>query len=140
MKFIKIISAVIGVFCVSWISLISYPLHNNDFIQLLYNEEDHTLLIVNGESGKYICKVVIDLHQDTLFVNVYKKMAFRRNSIINSAITNWKIKLIPNVGFIKLGDVLMPLSEIRKYPEEDLIETYYPSIEVFPWKFPYVAK
>jgi hypothetical protein len=107
---------------------------------LLYNEENRILLIVNGESGKHICKVLIDLHQDTLFVDVHKKMAFRRSSIINSAITNWKIKLIPDVGFIKLGDVLVPLSKIRKCPKEDLMETYYPSIEVFPKKFPYVDK
>jgi hypothetical protein len=113
----------------------------NEMIGLFYNEIDHTLLIGNGESGCYIRKVEMDLYRDTLFVNVYKQLIIGKpTSIINSASTKWKIKLEPNVGFVRLGNVLTPLSEMNKYPDEDLIYTYYPAIEVFPQKFPYVAE
>jgi hypothetical protein len=113
----------------------------NKGVYLLYNEEDHTLLIENRESAKYIRKIVVDLHRDTLSVNVYKKGIFiKPTSIINSAGTKWKIKLQPNVGFVKLGNKVTPLPEMEKYPDKDIIYIYYPAIEVYPQKFPYICE
>jgi hypothetical protein len=131
--------ASVCVLCVSCSYLITRPARNNEMVSLSYNDQDHTLLIINGESGKYMPKITMDLHRDTLLVNAYKKFVmFGRCGIVSNA--TWKIKLMPNVGFVKLGDVLTPLSEFRKYTKEDLIERYYPRIEVFPKKFPYVGK
>jgi hypothetical protein len=140
MKLVKtvIIIAAGCVLCVSCISLIVRPVLSNG-VSFSYNDQYHTLLIMNSESAKYMPKIAVDLHRDTLFVKVYKKfVAFGRYRVTNNAI--WKVKLMPNVGFIKHGDVLTPLSEIRKYSKEDLIEGYYPRIEIFPKTFPYVGE
>jgi hypothetical protein len=113
----------------------------NKFTFLRYNPKDHTLLIVNGSSGAYISRVELDLHKDTLSVNVYKRLIFiKPTSIINSAPTNWKIKLNSNVSFVRLGTELTPLSKLQKYPVEEYIYIYYPAIEIYPQKFPYVGK
>jgi hypothetical protein len=140
---IKIIScSILSIILLSLpVFILAHPVRNNEFVYFLYNEKDHTLLIVNGESAKYIQKIELDLHQDTLSVNVYKKMIFfKPTSIINSATINWKIKLIPNVRFVILENVVTPLSKMKKYPKEDLLDTYYPAIEVYPKKFPCVCK
>jgi hypothetical protein len=44
----------------------------NKGVYLLYNEKDHTLLIANSESAKYIKKITMDLYRDTLSVNMCK--------------------------------------------------------------------
>jgi hypothetical protein len=63
---------------------------------------------------------------------------FKSTNIIDYAY--WKIKLKPNVKFVKLRDKVTPLSKMKKYPEKDLLDTYYPAIEIYPQKFPYVCK
>jgi hypothetical protein len=95
---------------------------------------------MNGESAKHISQINLDLRQDTLFIDVFKKMVFLRNSVINSATTNWKIKLVPDIKFVAFSGKVLPLSELAVYPQKGLEQNYYPSIEIFPKKFPYVAK
>jgi hypothetical protein len=134
--------------CISCIILIILPViarsgldNENFYVSLFYNEKDRTLLIKNGESAKYIRKIVLNLHQDTLYVSVYRKFIFiKPTSIINSASTKWKIKLLPNIKFVKLGNEVTLLSEIKKYPVEGMLYIYYPAIEVFPQKYPYVCR
>jgi hypothetical protein len=85
-------------------------------------------------------------------VNVYKKIIiFRPTSTINRVSAEWKIKLKPNVGFVKLGNEMISLSNMKEYYDREKevfypsIEVYpptevYPSIVVYPQKFPYVCK
>jgi hypothetical protein len=134
MKYL-IIGAVVCVLC-AWIPFISKP--DYEFIFLSYNAKDHTLLISNASSGAYIKKIELDLHKDTLSVKVFKRLIFiKPNSIINSSVTRWKINLQPNIGFVRFGKTLKPLSELRTYSIES--ESAYPKppvIEVFPHKYP----
>jgi hypothetical protein len=136
MKSLIIIAAVTCVSCV-WIQFISKP--DYEFIFLSYNAKDHTLRIANGSSGAYISKVELDLHNDTLSVKVYKRLIFiKPTSIINSSITDWRIKLKPNTRFVRFGKTLKPFSELQTYPVEGAI--YHQTIEIFPQKYPYVGK
>jgi hypothetical protein len=136
-----IIFSILGIIVLALSGFIFVHLeHKNQSVSFSYDEKDHALLIKNGESGLYIRKIVLDLHQDTLSVNVYKKLIFPKPTrIINSAGTRWKIKLMPNVKFVTLGNVVTPLSEMRRYPPEYL-ESYCPVIEDYPKKFPCVVE
>jgi hypothetical protein len=108
---------------------------------LRYNGTDHSLFLGNQESGRYVCKIKMDMDQDTLLVDVYKRMIFpKANSIMNSASTDWKVRLKPGVRFVRLGDAVTPLSEIKRYNRESSLQSYYATVEIFPQKFPYTAK
>jgi hypothetical protein len=116
-------------------------MRSNGFTYLQYSEKDHSLFIGNQESGRYVSKIKMNLYRDTLSLDVYKKLIFpKATGIMNSASTDWKVKLRPEVRFVKLGDVVTPLSEIRKYNRKSFLQSYYATVEIFPQKFPYVAK
>jgi hypothetical protein len=138
MKYLIIIVAAC-VLC-AWFPFIGKPDYKSVFLS--YNVKDHTLLIPNGSSGAYISKIELDLHRDTLSVKVYKRMIFiKPNSIINSSVTRWKINLKPNTGFVRFGDTLKPLSELRAYSiETESVRPKPPIIEVFPHKYPSIVK
>jgi hypothetical protein len=104
----------------------------------LYNKHDHALLIKNGDSALHFTKIVLNLHKDTLVVDVHKKLGIMESSsVLNWATTSWKINLQPNIGFVRFGKTLTPLSELKTYPVEG--PGPYPKspiIEVFPHTYP----
>jgi hypothetical protein len=114
---------------------------NQGSTTFLYNKHDHTLLIGNGDSGYHFSKIELDLHKDTLVVNVYKKSVFMAShSVLNGSVTMWKIHLKPNTGFVRVGKELKPLSELKTYPTEHVILPPPPIVEVSPYKYPYVCR
>jgi hypothetical protein len=137
MKSLKIVF--ICILCVIYTSCSHIP--NLGSTTFLYNKYDHTLLILNGDSGYHFSKIKLDLHKDTLVVNVYKKSVFMAShSVLNGALTSWKIHLKPNTGFVRSGKMLKSLSELRTYPTEIVVGFPPPVIEVSPYKYPYVCR
>jgi hypothetical protein len=137
MKTLKIIF--ICILYVTYTSCSGIPnLGNTSFS---YNKNDHTLLILNGDSGRHFSKIKLDLHKDTLVVNVYKKSVFMASrSVLNGSATSWEIHLKPNTGFVRYGKELTPLSELKTYPTGIIVGYPPPVIEVFPHTYPYVCK
>jgi hypothetical protein len=108
---------------------------------LMYNKHDHTLLVVNFESSAHFSKIELDMDGDTLVVNVQKRFVFMvRPSVVNSAVTNWKIHLKPNTGYVRFRNTLTPLPELKAYPTGVVVFPPVPVIEVFPHKYPYVCR
>jgi hypothetical protein len=142
MKILNILVVVVVTICVSCACVTLGIKPDYRYTYLLYNAKDHTLLISNASSAEHICKVKLDLDKDILSVKVYKKIVSNKpTSIINSATTNWKIKLESNVSFVRFGNKLMHLSELNTYPKgNSYMYSYYPSIEIYPRKFPYVGQ
>lgn len=125
-------------FCV--FSSCGYTSDSTDsLVQLSYDKKYNVLLIRFFESARYIQKIDLDLHQDTLFVKkVSRKMIFGKKKIMNTS--QWTIKLQSNVKCIKLDNKLFDLSEIDEYSQEELIKNNYSVITVFPKKFPCVIE
>lgn len=125
--------------CVAYTSCSCVPNRGNT--SFLYNKNDHTLLILNGDSGLHFSKIELDLNKDTLVISVYKKTVFMASpSVLNGALTEWKIHLKPNTGFIRFGKTLTPLSKVRTYPTGVVVGYPPPVIEVFPHAYPYVCR
>lgn len=111
----------------------------DDTTHLSYDKKNHTLFIQIFESARYIKKIELDLKQDTLCVDkVSKKLIWGNKVIMNT--TNWTIKLLPNIQYVKLNDIVLRLSDIDEYSQEELIERSYSVVTVFPKEFPCVIQ
>jgi hypothetical protein len=103
----------------------------------LYNEQEHALIITGGDSSTLLSRIDVDMNGDTIVVHVQNKLAFmERGNVIDGA--DWKIHLKPNAGYVRFGNMLTPLSELKTYPTRRQPKPTV--VEVFPRKYPYVCR
>ena len=112
----------------------------NNLASVFYKQEDGTLFLVNAESANYINKLELNLEKDTLVLTTHKKLVSASQQFKASLFSKWKIKLdsTHTIKYLKYGDKTIELSEMQS-PSKSSIETFYPSIEIFPKEFPYIA-
>lgn len=110
----------------------------NDSIRLYYDKCNHILLIHNFESARYIKKIELDLHQDTLVIGkVSRKLipVFQKKKWL---MTECAVKLQPTVKSVRYGDSVLYLSDMEEYSHLELIGEKYRVTTVFPKEFPCV--
>lgn len=131
MRFFKILSMFF-----LFISCLSCHGNHNSTINLHYDKDTKTLFVTNFESGRYVREVKIDLLGNTLSLHIKRRLLIGSKSIRKVAFNKIKIRLCTNIEFIEIGNKKIPITEIHK-PNNELIESYYPSIEVRGDKFPF---
>ena len=130
---LKFISSAVIIF--SFFSMcVSKPDEKFNFIDLSYDKNNRILLIKNLESAKYIKKIKLDLHQDSLIIRKVSKRLVpvsekKREKMFAAKCVDKYIKLNSNVEYVKTGNTLRKLSEIDEFSQD---EFQHCPIIVFP--------
>ncbi|MBB4045389.1 hypothetical protein [Bacteroides reticulotermitis] len=137
MKTIKVIALLFVFSCLCF----SCNQKQDQLVNLFYQKDDGVLFLANTESATYIQKLELNLEKDTLLLTTYKKDVSGSTKFKASLFSKWRVKLDStfHIKYLKYGDKAVELSELKS-PSKDLIQRFYPSIEIQPEKFPYVVE